>query len=102
MRPGVVIKAEWDDVKGLYYFIAVAIGCRRGLAQGSKLLSLPITGPGFGGWSPPNIGLPFLPEWPLMNSYCYVFRQPAKFYCLPTQVRRLSDRVLWQDFNHFH
>ncbi|KAH7339152.1 hypothetical protein B0J17DRAFT_403152 [Rhizoctonia solani] len=26
------------------------------------------------------------PEWPLDDSYFYVFRQPVKFYCLPSQV----------------
>ncbi|KAF8593394.1 hypothetical protein BDV93DRAFT_502606 [Ceratobasidium sp. AG-I] len=86
-RPGVVIDVGWDNRARLYHFTLVAIGHRQ---QGSRTFDLPkvpILGPSsVDDKNPEDAILSVEPSWPLDHSYCYAFKNPATFYCLPSQV----------------
>lgn len=86
-RPGIVTDIEWDEQVHMYYFTIVAISKRRATAELSDLAKVHILGPNSANEdsSAPTISIE--PQWPLDHSYCYAFKDPATFYCLPSQVR---------------
>ncbi|KZT03985.1 uncharacterized protein LAESUDRAFT_658820, partial [Laetiporus sulphureus 93-53] len=88
-RLALVLDVGWDERVRLHRFTAVAIGQRRqgaAAAESDNAPSVPIAGPSRGGAAPPPLAISVTPEWPLEHSYCYVFKRPAVFYCLPSQA----------------
>lgn len=85
-RPAVVLDISWNDRAGRYTFSAVAIARSRDDTGHSSALSIPISRPNLSKLDSPGSSVSFEPEWPLEDSYCYVFQQPTKFSCLPSQV----------------
>lgn len=86
-RPGIVIDVEWDSQAQLYYFTIFAISRLRERTGVSNPLQVPILGanPVDRNLSDPVISIE--PSWPLDHSYCYAYKDPPTFYCLPSQVR---------------
>ncbi|KAF8595462.1 kinase-like protein [Ceratobasidium sp. AG-I] len=85
-RPGVVIGVEWDQQVQLYYFTIVAISKRQAETGVSNIPKVPIIGPNSADGGSSDSAMSTEPSWPLDHSYCYVFKDPAMFYCLPSQA----------------
>ncbi|KAG9093974.1 hypothetical protein FS749_013352 [Ceratobasidium sp. UAMH 11750] len=81
-RPAIVTRVVWDERAGAYSFTAVAI-CRRNGTPGAAIVPISCT-------NPPNSEIPKMavsvkPEWPFKDSFCYAYKRPTTFYCLPSQ-----------------
>lgn len=85
-RPGVVIDVGWNDQARLYHFTVVAISQRQQETETLDLPKVPVLGPRSADKNPGDAMLEVKPNWPLEHSYCYVFKNPSTFYCLPSQV----------------
>ncbi|KAG9096667.1 hypothetical protein FRC06_008437 [Ceratobasidium sp. 370] len=82
-KPSVITQVEWDERRNQFCLEAVAITRRRRDDQSSDMPCVPVGSHGINGLQPI---IPAGPDWPFEDSYCYVFRRPMKFYCLPTQL----------------
>jgi hypothetical protein len=88
-RPALILEVGWDNYARLHYFIAVAIS-RRWKGHAAALVpKFPILGPSSARCSFSEDMISVHPRWPLDDAYCYAYRRPAKFYCLPSQVRMI-------------
>ncbi|KAF8595635.1 hypothetical protein BDV93DRAFT_564154, partial [Ceratobasidium sp. AG-I] len=84
-RPGVVINVGWSNRWKLYFVPVVAISRRK---RGFEPLDFPVipivrrtsVSPGVS-----DATIDVEPQWPFDDSYCYTFKDPATFYCLPSQ-----------------
>ncbi|KAF8593846.1 kinase-like protein [Ceratobasidium sp. AG-I] len=85
-KPGVVIDVGWDSRARLYNFTLVAVGQPQQGIGALDLPNVPIVGPKSGDTKLGDAILSVEPNWPLEHSYCYAFKNPVTFYCLPSQV----------------
>jgi hypothetical protein len=85
-RPAIITRFEWDERAGTYNFTAVAIAQKQGKNTEPSTPSISISGPISLHSSSPENFISVEPKWPLEHSYCYAFKRPTKFYCLPSQV----------------
>ncbi|CAE6498733.1 unnamed protein product [Rhizoctonia solani] len=83
-RPAVVAEVKWDREIRKYQFLAIAISRKSDSDQGSTIPVIPITASSCS-ISSTSPAVHIEPAWPFEDSYCYVFRRPTKFYCLPSQ-----------------
>ncbi|CAE6461867.1 unnamed protein product [Rhizoctonia solani] len=84
-RPAIVAKIDWDQKAGKYSFLAVAIS--RHLEKGETVDTKIIPISAVASHISTSSMIQVEPKWPLNNCYLYVFKQPVKFYCLPSQER---------------
>ncbi|KAF8595470.1 kinase-like protein [Ceratobasidium sp. AG-I] len=84
-RPGVVLKVGWSNRWKLYYFTTVAISRRQQGVESLDFSKVPIVEhiSAESGLSDDTIAVE--PRWPFEDSYCYAFKDPETFYCLPCQ-----------------
>ncbi|KAF8595250.1 kinase-like protein [Ceratobasidium sp. AG-I] len=85
-KPGVVIEVGWDTQARLYCFTLVAIGRPQQGAGTLDLATVPVLGSGSGDTKLGDAIISVEPNWPLEDSYCYAFKNPTRFYCLPSQL----------------
>ncbi|EUC53611.1 kinase [Rhizoctonia solani AG-3 Rhs1AP] len=85
-RPAVIVKVEWDKWAKKHCFFAIAISRESDLGEGAATQAISIATAG-SAISLMSSMVHTEPGWPLDGSYFYVFRQPVKFYCLPSQER---------------
>ncbi|KAG8700077.1 hypothetical protein FRC11_013231 [Ceratobasidium sp. 423] len=84
-RPCVVLGVEWIDWANAYRFTAVPISENRELEHGSNRRVLIMNSESPLSHSLQDMVSP-VPDWPLKRSYCYAFKRPTTFYCLPSQA----------------
>ncbi|KAG8738672.1 hypothetical protein FRC10_006619 [Ceratobasidium sp. 414] len=84
-RPAVVTGIRWDKRMDTWSFTAVAIARRHDEAGAVSPAMVPILSAVSIPLDSPQVTVFAQPDWPLENAYCYAFRRPTKFYCLPTQ-----------------
>ncbi|KAG8708020.1 hypothetical protein FRC08_000156 [Ceratobasidium sp. 394] len=77
-----VTRVVWDERAGTYSFTAVAISRRNG-ATGVTMVPISCTNPSNSEISEPAVSIE--PEWPFKASFCYAYKRPTTFYCLPSQ-----------------
>ncbi|KAG8697237.1 hypothetical protein FRC08_006661, partial [Ceratobasidium sp. 394] len=85
-RPGVIINVKWDKLAQLYYFTIVAISRSRKYQEEPGSTIIPILGPNASKSGASGPAVRVQTDWPLDDSYCYAFKDPATFYCLPSQL----------------
>jgi hypothetical protein len=86
-RPAVIIDVDWDELTQLYFFTAVAI-CRLAPECTASDTMVPFSTLFANDANAPSSIVLVGPEWALANYYCYVYKDPAKFYFLRSQVRK--------------
>ncbi|KAG9096227.1 hypothetical protein FRC06_008885 [Ceratobasidium sp. 370] len=92
-RPGIIINVEWDELAQLYYFTVVAVSRSRKDLGTSGSITIPILGPNAPNSSASESVVRVQTNWPLDDAYCYAFKDPATFYCLPSQ---LAISAVWE------
>ena len=83
MRPAVVLGVRWDGGKRLYRFSVAALSRWEEGGDPAETLYMPIRpilDESHSGVQPVHT------QWPWGDTYCYAFKNPAIFYCLPSQV----------------
>ncbi|CEL51474.1 Casein kinase I homolog hhp2 OS=Schizosaccharomyces pombe (strain 972 / ATCC 24843) GN=hhp2 PE=2 SV=2 [Rhizoctonia solani AG-1 IB] len=83
-RPGVIVDVDWDELTQLYFFTAVAI-CRLAPECTASDTMVPFSTLFANDANAPSSIVLVEPEWALANYYCYVYKDPAKFYFLRSQ-----------------
>ncbi|KAK7696299.1 hypothetical protein QCA50_000953 [Cerrena zonata] len=96
--PAVVTRVSWEN--GVYRFTAVAIAQWKEGCHPATMPSVPIVGPHSQYNDSQSTQISTQPAWPWDNMFCYAFKHPARFCCLPSQPKTQSKwRVSEVDVN---
>ncbi|CAE6433158.1 unnamed protein product, partial [Rhizoctonia solani] len=83
VKPCVILQVEWVSRDNTYKFTAVPISQNPEL-ENDYTPKVSIISPGSSSSEPSGIVIE--PDWPFQGAYCYAFKRPTVFYCLPSQA----------------
>ncbi|CAE6405860.1 unnamed protein product [Rhizoctonia solani] len=84
-RPCVIFGVEWNDRTNLYQFTAVPISTYQCESRKNDYPEVPIVNSESCAFHSAQATISTKPDWPLTRSYCYAFKRPMTFFCLPSQ-----------------